>query len=55
MKRMLFGAGAYAAEAAIHEDQGEFEKAADSYKDAARIFESDFTSARYLEKRRAQL
>lgn len=43
------GAGAYAAEAAIHEDLGAFEKAADRYKDAAMIFESDFTSARYLE------
>ena len=43
------GAGAYAAEAAIYEDQGEFDKAADRYKDAAMIFESDFTSARYLE------
>ena len=42
------GAGAYAAEAAIYEDQGEYAKAADRYKDAARIFESDFTSARYL-------
>ena len=42
------GAGAYAAEAAIYEDQGEYEQAADRYKDAARIFESDFTSARYL-------
>ncbi|MBX2818318.1 MAG: tetratricopeptide repeat protein [Rhodothermaceae bacterium] len=42
------GAGAYAAEAAIYEDQGEYGKAADRYKDAARIFESDFTSARYL-------
>ena len=43
------GAGAYAAEAAIHEDQGNYEEAADRYKDAATIFESGFTSARYLE------
>ena len=42
------GAGAYAAEAAIYEDQGEYDKAADRYKSAAMIFESDFTSARYL-------
>ena len=43
------GAGAYAGQATIHEDMGEHEKAAESYKDAALIFESDFTSARYLE------
>ena len=48
-KADALGAGAYAAEAAIHEDEGRYEEAADRYKDAAMIFDSDFTSARYLQ------
>ena len=43
------GAGAFAGEAAIHEDMGNHGEAAEAYKDAALIFESGFTSARYLE------
>lgn len=43
------GAGAFAAEAAINEDMGNHDRAAGLYEDAALIFESDFTSARYLE------
>ena len=43
------GAGAYAGEAAIHESKGDYLEAAQSYMQAATIFESDFTSARYLE------
>ena len=42
------GAGAYAGEAAIYEDMGDFDNAADRYKKAALIFENDFSSARYL-------
>ena len=43
------GAGAYAGEAAVYEAKGEYLNAARSYMEAATIFESDFTSARYLE------
>ena len=42
------GAGAHAVEAAIHEDLGNHESAAESYRKAALVFESDFASARYL-------
>ena len=44
------GAGAKAAEAAIHETLGDFERAGDSYQAAANIYESDETSALYLQK-----
>ncbi len=43
------GAGAYAGEAAILESQGEFGDAADRYKEAALVYESNFTSGRYLQ------
>jgi tetratricopeptide (TPR) repeat protein len=43
------GAGAYAGEAAINENMGNFAEAGDRYREAALVFENEFTSARYLE------
>ncbi|MEM8484082.1 MAG: tetratricopeptide repeat protein [Bacteroidota bacterium] len=43
------GAGAYAGEAAILESNGDFSAAGDRYKDAAEAYNSEFTSARYLQ------
>lgn len=43
------GAGGYAGEAAILESTGEYEEAGDRYREAALVFESDFTSGRYLQ------
>ena len=42
------GAGAYAGEAAVYEAKGDYLNAARKYREAALVFESDFTSARYL-------
>ena len=42
------GAGALAAMASIHEDQGEYAEAAELYREAAFQFENSLTSPRYL-------
>ncbi len=46
----LLGAAAYAAEAAIYEDMGEYEKAAERYEKAATIYENPALSPEYLMK-----
>ena len=43
------GAGAYAGEAAVLESMGNHAEAADTYRQAALVHESDFTSGRYLQ------
>ena len=43
------GAGAYAGEAAVLESTGKYEEAGDRYKQAALVYESNFTSGRYLQ------
>lgn len=42
------GASAFAGEAAVHEDLGDFERAARLYREAATIYENDLTSPEYL-------
>ncbi len=42
------GSAAYAAEAAILENMGEFARAAERYQQAARVFETDFATPQYL-------
>jgi tetratricopeptide (TPR) repeat protein len=44
----FFGASAYAAQAAIHESRGDFDRAGERYEQAASHFESDLTTPRYL-------
>ncbi len=46
----LLGASAFAGEAAIHEVQGDHDRAGDLYTRAASVYESDVTSAEYLMK-----
>ncbi len=43
------GAGAYAGEAAVLESMEQHAEAGDRFKDAALVFESNFTSGRYLQ------
>lgn len=44
----FLGASAYAAEAAIYENRGAFQQAAEMYEEAATHFESPLTTPRYL-------
>lgn len=44
----FFGASAFAAEASIHENRGEFERAAELYEQAASRYQNKLTSPRYL-------
>jgi tetratricopeptide (TPR) repeat protein len=44
----FLGASAYAAEAAIYENQGDVQRAAEQYEAAATHYESDLTTPRYL-------
>jgi len=44
----FLGASAYAAEAAIYENRGDFQRAAEQYEEAALHFESTLTTPRYL-------
>lgn len=44
----FIGASAYAAQAAIYENRGEYEQAAAMYEEAADQFENDLTSPQYL-------
>lgn len=44
----IIGASAYAGEAAVHENQGNFERAGDLYLRAAEFFENELTTPRYL-------
>lgn len=44
----FIGASALAGEAAVYENLGEYERAADRYLDAARFFENELGSPRYL-------
>lgn len=44
----VLGASAYAGEAAVYENQGEYETAGDRYRQAATVYESEATSPRYL-------
>ncbi len=44
----FLGASAIAGAAAVHENQGDYERAADLYADAARFFENPLSSPQYL-------
>lgn len=44
----LVGAGAVAGRAAVYEDQGEYERAGNTYRDAAALYTTDFTTPEYL-------